>query len=193
MKHIYLIDKENTGNRFLKGIENLKNEDMVIVFHYEQAGSINQLVLSALANTKASVEIRKMNTHTKNAMDFQICTYLGYLYGKYRNKAQYHIVSNDKGYEAAIEFLKMHIDPNMDVDIMPSISHDKIVEKASAELIRTILIDFPNKVVNKVTAGIKTSKDTNDFHTFLQKNLNKDCQKIYNMVKPHYMEIKAAF
>lgn len=193
MKHIYLIDKENTGNRFLYGIENLRNEDKVIVFHYEQAGNINQVVLSALANTKASVEIRKMNTHTKNAMDFQICTYLGYLYGKYQNNAQYHIISNDKGYEAAVEFLKLHIDPNMVIDITPSIGYKKNSEEEQKKLVRAILNIYPNKVVNKVVTGIKSTKDTNSFHTFLQKNLNRDCQQIYTIVKPYYTEIKAAF
>ena len=193
MKHIYLIDKENTGNRFLNGIENLRSEDIIIVFHYEPAGSINQVVLSALANTKASVEIRKMNTHRKNAMDFQICTYLGYLYGKYRNKAQYHIISNDKGYEAAVEFLKMHIDPSMDVDIMPSIGYEKINEDATQEMLRNILEGYSNKVVNRVSNGLRSTDDTNGFHTFLQKNLNKDCQRIYKLIKPHYMEIKTAF
>jgi len=192
MKHIYLIDKENTGNRFLNGIENLKQEDLVIVFHYEQAGSINPVVLSALANTKASVEIRKMHSHTKNAMDFQICTYLGYLFGKYKNKAEYRIISNDKGYQAAVEFLKMHIDPDMDVSIMPSIGYSKEDEPQHKELLENLLKDYPNKVINRVNNGIKTSKDTNSFHIFLQKNLNKDCQTIYKIVKPYYSEIKAA-
>jgi len=193
MKHIYLIDKENTGNRFLNGIEKLKNEDIVVVFHYEQAGSINQVVLSALANTRASVQIRKMNTHTKNAMDFQICTYLGYLYGKYQNKAKYHIISNDKGYEAAVEFLKTHIDPTIDINIMPSIGHEKMVKNIQENPIRTILNSYSNKVVNKVLQGIKTTADINDFHTFLQKNLNRDCQNIYKLVKPYYMGIKTSF
>lgn len=193
MKHIYLIDKENTGNRFLNGIEKLKQEDLVIVFHYEQAGSINTVILSALANTKASVEIRKMHSHTKNAMDFQICTYLGYLYGKYKNKAKYRIISNDKGYQAAVEFLKMHIDPEMDISIMPSIGYNGEDEPANKELLGILLKDYSNKVINRVNTGIKSSADTNSFHTFLQKNLNKDCQRIYSIIKPHYREIKAAF
>ena len=193
MKNIYLIDKENTENRFLQGIEELRNEDIVIVFHYEQAGNINPVVLSALAKTKASVEIRKMNIHTKNAMDFQICTYLGYLYGKYKNKAAYHIVSNDRGYEAAVEFLKTHIDPDINIKIMPCIGYENTVKKTSTELMHKILNDYSNKIVNKVITGIKSTTDVNGFHTFLQKNLNRDCQKIYKAVKPYYKEIKTIY
>lgn len=188
MKRIFLIDKENTGTRFLKGLEALSNQDKVIVFHYSQAGSIKEEVLSALSKTKAAVEIRSMNTHTKNAMDFQICTYLGYLYSKNGTNAEYYIVSNDKGYEAAVEFIKLQLDPKIKINIIPTC----VVDSKPSVLLENTLNKYPNKIRNKVLTGIKKSGTISDFHTFLQRNFKEDCNDIYKLIKPYYKELKTA-
>lgn len=188
MKRIFLVDKENTGNRFINGLDKLTYQDKVIVFHYRQEGNIKNETLLALSKTKAAVEIRSMNTHTKNAMDFQICTYLGYLYSKNGNNAEYYIVSNDKGYEAAVEFLKIQLDPKINVQIIPTCE----IEKKSLNLFQDALNKYPNKIKNKVITGIKKTSNIEDFHIFLQRNLQQDCRDIYKSIKPYYKELKAA-
>lgn len=188
MKRIFLIDKENTGNRFLKGLDTLTSQDKVIVFHYTQAGDIKSDTLLALSKTKAAVEIRSMTTHTKNAMDFQICTYLGYLYHENGNHAEYYIVSNDRGYEAAVEFMKLQFDKTANISIIPTCE----TVKETSPLIQEALGEFPNKIKNKVVAGLKKSSTISDFHIYLQRNLKQDCQAIYKCVKPCFMELKAA-
>lgn len=48
----------------------------------------------------------KVKTGTKNALDFQLSSYLGMLIGQEQGNANYYIVSNDKGYDCICEFWK---------------------------------------------------------------------------------------
>ena len=168
MKRYFFIDKENTGNRFLKGLKDLTKQDTIILFHCEQQGDIKNDVLLALTNTKASIEIKKMHTHTKNAMDFQICTYLGYLYQSNGNRAKYYIVSNDKGFDASIEFIKNHLDPKAPIE---RIGCDMNLNPETEEnMLESILKGkFKKKVINKVRNGMMESKNRGDFHNYLQR------------------------
>ena len=48
----------------------------------------------------------KVKVGTKNALDFQLTSYLGYLIGQYGIETNYYIVSKDKGFEAVCDFWK---------------------------------------------------------------------------------------
>lgn len=190
MKRLFLIDKENTGKRFLSGLNQLTANDKVIIFHYENAGEIKPEILVPLAHCKAAVEIIKMNTHTKNAMDFQICTYIGYLYSQYKRNAEYYIVSDDKGYGASIEFIKNHIDPKA---VISQIGSSMQIDAKKDSFLDLLLQDkYQKKVINKIKKGIMCSRDKGEFHNYLQKNLNADFEQIYNLIKPVFMEVKLA-
>lgn len=190
MKRIFFIDKENTGSRFLKGLNGLTKNDMLVIFHYEQAGNIRPEVLLALSKTKASIEIIRMNTHTKNAMDFQICTYMGYMYNLYKRTAEYYIVSDDKGYQACIEFIKTHIDPKA---IIGQVNSNMSLQETKETLVDDLLKDkYQRKVINKIKKGLLQSKDKGEFHNYLQKNLNNDFEQIYLLLKPMFSEAKMA-
>lgn len=188
MKRLFLIDKENTGKRFLKGLDQLTANDKIIIFHYEQAGEIKPEILLPLSKCKAAVEIIKMNTHTKNAMDFQICTYIGFLYSQYKRTAEYYIVSDDKGYGASVEFIKNQIDPKAAIT---QIGSSMCVETAKDNLVEGLLQGkYQRKVINKIIKGISVSRTKGEFHNYLQQNLNTDFEQIYNLIKPVFTEAK---
>ena len=47
---------------------------------------------------------KRVNAGTKNALDFQLSSFLGYLISEEKEKSKYHIVTNDNGYEAVAKF-----------------------------------------------------------------------------------------
>lgn len=190
MKRYFFIDKENTGKRFLKGLKELSKNDTIIIFHCEQQGEIKNDILLALATTKAAIEIRKMQIHTKNAMDFQICTYMGYLYKTYGNKAEYYIVSNDHGYDASIEFIKMQLDPKAKIE---RINCEMNISEEENTLENVLSGKYKKKIINKIKAGMKETADKAQFHNFLQQNFHEDFMSIYALIKPVYEEAKAYY
>ncbi|MCD8225541.1 MAG: PIN domain-containing protein [Clostridiales bacterium] len=103
----YLIDYENTGESGLAGLEALQEEDRVIIFYSENADKMSFGLHQKLWECQAQVEYRKIHTGKKNALDFQLATYLGYLMAKEETDV-FYIVSKDTGFDFIVDFWENH-------------------------------------------------------------------------------------
>ncbi|MDE6036616.1 MAG: hypothetical protein K2G36_12000 [Ruminococcus sp.] len=101
----YLIDYENVHQTGLNGIENLTPLDRLIIFYTENAESLTFPVYEKLVACKAEIQLHKVKCGGKNALDFQLATFLGYVLGN-NPDTECHIISNDKGYEYVLNFWK---------------------------------------------------------------------------------------
>ena len=186
---IFMVDTENINRRFIYGIKELNHADRIIVFYSEEA-QMTMEILSALASTKAKIERYRVKQHTKNAMDFQICTYLGMLVQRYGANYDYFIVSLDKGYTAALEFLKEQY-PEIMVDVVKNCNCDKWEEEVRASL-DTLLESFPRRVRKEAEEAVKRSNNVAELHNYLQANLHADGKIVYQTIKPYYHQLKSA-
>ncbi|MGN1411007.1 MAG: PIN domain-containing protein [Oscillospiraceae bacterium] len=101
----FLIDFENVRSNGLKGIEHLKNIDDVCIFYSDYANSITFDIHHSMNKSSANISFFKSTKTGKNALDFQLVSYLGYLIAqkKYKN---YYVITGDRGFESAISFWK---------------------------------------------------------------------------------------
>jgi len=99
------VDFENVASSGITGISNLKEDDSVIIFYTTAADKLRFAEVVEVKDTKAEVRVRKVESGTKNALDFQLLTIL-FLDQKKEGNAEYIIVSNDRGYDAAIMIAK---------------------------------------------------------------------------------------
>ncbi|MCF0134938.1 MAG: hypothetical protein HUJ69_00770, partial [Lachnospiraceae bacterium] len=115
---VYLIDYENVGVHGLDGLSKLTEGDEVCIFYSDKADTLTFSLHKKLQEAKATISYRKVETGAKNALDFQLATYLGYLIGINRdNQKDYCVVSKDKGFEAlACYWKKQKITVRMVVD-----------------------------------------------------------------------------
>lgn len=186
---LFLIDTENINRRFIPGLETLDNTDRVILF-YSDEEQLTMEVLTALATTKATIEKHLVKQHSKNAMDFQICTYLGMLVQQYGKQFDYYIVSLDNGYKAAVEFIKtMHIE--ISLEIVKNCLCQKVEEEVRAS-IDELLSSFSRKVRKEAEEAIKRTHNTAELHNYLQANLRTDGKTVYQAIKPFYHQLKTA-
>ena len=96
----YLIDFENVKSRGMEGVELLAEEDTVCIFYSDNADSMTFDLHRKLNETKAQIIYHKVAVGTKNALDFQLATYLGYLICEQQREGihpDYFIVTKDKG------------------------------------------------------------------------------------------------
>ena len=115
----YLIDYENVYSDGFKVMASIQKNDKVIVFYSEQRKNISFDMLGQLKEMGIEPELIKASVGTKNALDFQLSSYLGYLIGTNKAKApgtflklfsdqssitEYCIVSNDKGFDCLCEY-----------------------------------------------------------------------------------------
>ncbi len=101
----YLIDYENVHQAGLDGIEKLTENDKLVIFYTTNAETLTFSLYEKLVSCKAEIKLYKVQCGGKNALDFQLATFLGYVLGN-NPDADCHIISNDKGYEYVRSFWK---------------------------------------------------------------------------------------
>ncbi len=103
----FLIDYENIRCDGIKELKDIKDGDELIMFYSDQCKNISLDVLGDVFSKKITYHSFKATVGTKNALDFQLSSYLGYLIGKNTaSGTNYYIVSNDKGYDCLCDYWK---------------------------------------------------------------------------------------
>ena len=99
---IVLVDFENVDERGLSGVETLRETDRIIIFH----NGTNKMTFGMhkkLASARCASEYIELKRNGRNALDFQLTTYLGYLIAQNPNE-RFQIISGDIGFDAVIDF-----------------------------------------------------------------------------------------
>ena len=105
----YLIDFENVKSRGMEGVDLLTEEDTVCIFYSDNADSMTFDLHRKLNETKAQIIYHKVAVGTKNALDFQLATYLGYLICEQQREGihpDYYIVTKDNGFTSLMVYWK---------------------------------------------------------------------------------------
>ena len=105
---LFLIDYENVNAAGLHGIGQPSADDRVILFYSQSASTLSFEIMDEMLSASIMPERICLEHSGKNALDFQLVTFLGYLVAK--NFAdEYYIVSKDAGYQAAISFCREYL------------------------------------------------------------------------------------
>lgn len=116
---IYLVDYENTHH--LGGISRLPKNDTVVVFYTQNSSSLSFDAHKEILQAQAKILYKYVDNGGKNALDFQLSTYLGYLIGeKQADEQQLYIVSKDKGFYYVSKFWER--ERGIRVTVVPSLT-----------------------------------------------------------------------
>lgn len=127
---IYLVDYENT--HYLGGISGLSANDTVVVFYTQNSSSLSFDAHKEILQAQAKILYKYVDNGGKNALDFQLSTYLGCLIGeKQADEQQLYIVSKDKGFYYVSKFWER--EKGIRVTVVPSLTeHPKAKQQQSA-------------------------------------------------------------
>ena len=190
----YLVDYENVhGNGFV-GIESLYDKDHVIVFYSEYADSIPIELHFKINASSAKYEFRKVSVGPKNALDFQLCSHLGYLASyasRWKKITSIYIVSNDVGFNVLIDYWKKY---GISVYQVGNLAKEPIKQEckpleieepgALAKSLLDMVLD--KSIASKIILFAGNAQDSNTLNVFLTRMYNNDMTKageIYRAVK----------
>ncbi len=126
---VYLVDFENVNSAGLSGIQKLTKEDKVYIFYTVNAASLSFTAHLNLLSCPAEVIYYYVASGTKNALDFQLASFLGYLISKGEEK-NFCIISNDRGYEHVKNFWEKNgLASGISVSGAPSVNRALPLEK----------------------------------------------------------------
>ena len=180
----YLIDYENVKTHGLDGISSLQPGDTVCLFYSENADTLTFGLHRRLTEAAAQIQYHKVETGTKNALDFQLSSYLGYLIGENKNRQEtFYIVTKDKGFSPLVNYWgKRDARVQIVVDITGRDAH-----KEADELNRQVDAVLKDKsAVPTVVKIIQQYKTKQGINNALLKELkdNKRASEIYTAIKP---------
>ena len=131
-KKIYLVDCENVGTN-MNGLDLFDSE----IYYFISTKSTKKVLI------KGNI-IFVNHDNSKNALDFIIVSYLGYLLKEHGKNFKYIILSNDKGYDNVKNFWN-NKGYNISRQKMPI--KNKLIESVKTQ----IEIDFSNKAFNNLS------------------------------------------
>lgn len=97
-----MIDSENVGDAWISLLPAMENEDRMMVFYTEHSPHMSYKSLILLKESPREVLFIKC-FEGSNALDFQLCTELGWIIGQEPEK-ECIIVSNDNGFDAVVKY-----------------------------------------------------------------------------------------
>lgn len=180
---IYFIDFENVNCDGLEGIDKLREEDTVHLFYSASANKITFKLHLLISTCKAKFCYHEVKTGKKNALDFQLVTFLGFLVGKNKNE-QYLIVSKDEGFSFVVDFWK---EQQVEVTQIINLRQENDETPLPTEVEKQLEPLFTNfqKEIPEIQSCIRKYKTKQGINNALVKKYeSKKAGEIYKILKP---------
>ena len=100
----YLIDFENVTSNDLMRVKDIKKNSTVILFYTKAKTQLNLDFIHMLHKNKVQLRTQKVINGTKNALDFQLSTFLGWTLKDCDAADNFFIVAKDKGYDCVVNY-----------------------------------------------------------------------------------------
>lgn len=204
----YFIDLENVNSAGVHGAEDLTKDSVIYIFYSRNANSINLEAVSELTKSKAVVLYRKLSGTGQNALDFELVSIMSATIGDTK-EGEYYIISNDKGYTAAIKCLmKEFSDKNVSIHQASSIANtqeirERLINKHMTSVYKEQLFDSKlhqllseskyecyTKEIRSIV--LNTCEKQQLYATIIDKFGFHLGAKIYRAIKSNYYELRDA-
>ena len=196
-----MIDFENVRTDGIKHLDALKEDDVMVIFYSDQCKGITLDVIEGITNRNIKLKCYKVKIGTKNALDFQLSSYLGYILGIEQDVSCY-IVSNDKGFDCLCDYWKemkrdVHRIPSTDAkDMVVASSAPANKKKSKVKASDLATLDEIRKVLSKEDYPEEVLDIFNQFKTKVAINNGlakkfKDTKRasgVYKKLKPLFKE-----
>ena len=198
----YLVDYENVGADYIRTFidtyeahteddddyDDYYGNDKLIIFYSEQCPSIPLDLVENFINKKLDVRCKQSTVGTKNALDFQLSSYLGFMIGSNSSADKYIIISNDKGYDCICDFWKSNFGITVE-----RLSIEKNTKKKTTAAKQTVKNETTTKQSNNTATAVKKEKNNSntdntatlaEIKQYLSKSDNpEEVLKIFNQYK----------
>jgi hypothetical protein len=179
---VFLIDYENVGVKGLMGISSLNEEDKVYLLYSKNADTLTFEMHEMMNNSKAEIKCIKADVGTKNALDFQLSSKLGYLVAA-NKKEQFYVVSDDSGFDCVVKFWTKDgckIERVSNLQLRSKAEEQLLLENKIIEILPQYKEDA--KIIEKYIEDYKTKQGFNN--ALVKRFESKKAGEIYKAVKP---------
>ena len=179
----YLVDYENVKNHGFTGIQNIKGKNFVYIFYSRNApGNFSLDFVKILSEANAKFLFRKVEVGSKNALDFQLSSFLGELITENEGKScNYYIISYDKGFSTLIPFWA---ERNIKLEIIADFAGNPSINELRKKL--SELLNESDEMITDIAEILASSSSKVEINNALNKKLKNAVKagEVYRAVKP---------
>lgn len=178
----YLVDYENVHSNGLDGIHKLDADCKVCIFYSRNASHITSGLNMSIRESRAKITYHHVEAGTKNALDFQLSSYLGELITENSgHECEYYIVSRDGGFSGLVPFWK---EKGITLKVIPDIGgHETRYMEALIERVSILTGDNANATsIAEIITNSSTKVEVNAAIQRLYRNTKSG--EIYRSIKP---------
>ena len=174
-KKVFLVDTENIGSYDFIENYSFKEDDEIVFFVSENSKKISLKELIRLDNCKAKRKMENVVVGTKDALDFQLVVYM--TREVEHNESDIYIISEDKGFKAAIEYLKGFQDAKITL-----VSSEQIISDGAKSSKKVICESEIGNDIKDVVLEVVKEKDAVDkfFKTISQAPKSRRLSYVHN-------------
>ena len=177
----YLVDYENVKGDGLNGINNLTEKDKVHIFYSENADRLTFGLHKRLNEASCKIYYQRVEVGRKNALDFQLVSYLGYLIAK-DEKEEYALVTTDNGYTSVVQFWQKKTHKVIIVSDLTKKNSKEVQGDMLTKVMKYVSDREDAEVVAEYILKYKTKQGFNN--ALAKKYDTTKGGKLYNAVKP---------
>ena len=144
----FIVDYENVNRMGLYGSEFLNSTDELVIFYSDTCSKIERREMEKIFESGCELELFKLPTPGKNALDFCIASTVGEALGRGETRTIV-IISNDKGYKAIQDYWQQR-KPSVRVLCRPNIAQGIISASEPGER---------NKAVHRACDQVELGKE----------------------------------
>ena len=179
----YLVDYENVKSHGFTGIQSLKGKNFIYIFYSKNAlGNFTFDFIKTLNEANAKIFFRKVEVGEKNALDFQLSSFLGELITENDGKpCNYYIISYDKGFNSLIPFWA---ERNIKIEIIADFAGNASINELRQKISELLTSD--DESISDIAEILSSFKTKMEINNALNKKF-KDAAKageIYRKIKP---------
>lgn len=183
-RNYYFVDYENVKSDGLTGVHKLDGNNTVCIFYSRNAERLSPELNLNLKESKAEIIYRHVEVGTRNALDFQLSSYLGEVITENEGKeCRYFIVSKDNGFSSLIPFWQ---EKGIEVEIVADVSGTKLRDESAEILQRVKELTGDTEDAADITKIVSSCRTKTEINSELLKKFrdNTKAGEIYRAIRP---------
>lgn len=158
---LFVIDTENTNNYSFINNFKVNENDNIVLFFSNNSKSITIQTFDEILKCGAKILTQNVNVGGKNALDFQLVAFITEKTIR-GNFSEIHVISNDTGFNYAIDYINNCYEGNVNLEIIQNINKNTSKEKKNNKTVKINKESEEKKAFEEVASEKEENSENNN-------------------------------
>ena len=158
---LFVVDTENTNNYSFINNFKVNENDNIVLFFSNNSKSITIQTFDEILKCGAKILTENVNVGGKNALDFQLVAFITEKTIR-GNFSEIHVISNDTGFNYAIDYINSYYEGNVNLEIIQNINKNTSKGKKNNKTVKINKEREEKKAFEEVASEKEENSENNN-------------------------------